>query len=601
MTRERTKRSLTVLALFALLLAGIPTSLADQNERNASAPDDNPHDSESEIAHGLNGFRIEEIGRPYPIPESLLADGEKVYSLSNWINQDLDKSELFTEAPSATTSGRACTPYQVGDITSVRLGGVPAPDGTQTLTAEVKAVTANAAFIVETNTVISTADLNAFTSAWSNNIYPTISSIFAPLAGITDSDDNCQIEIFFYPMDGGGGTGGYQWDCNFNPATCGFDASEAREAIFVDSDDAGLAWARFVICHELQHLLHAMSDQGEAIWLNEGFADLAGYLTYNDDNAFIGHFNSWSGQANHSIRMWNARQSDYGAGAAFAMYLYGIYGSDGIRSIFQNTANSVTSIEQLAANQASNLIGYEINDIIANFTAAMVIDSADYDFPNAALGSTCAGTTYCKLQLTDQTASWASEYVSSNTQIEGWGVKAYKFIPPVSATGSTLSMQFEAGQDMFEARLVAHNTNTGNWDMTPIAFTNKIGPTSLNEFGTTYDQAYAIAWWASAGPNQPNDDKRCTDAQGDTQYPLSICPYGLTDLRIRASLISDPATVMFNANATHDADMDQEADTYVGQILAQTAAYYEKKILRVEALDSNDNVVDQFQEQIEIR
>ena len=158
---------------------------------------------------------------------------------------------------------------------------------------------------MEVGVSIPLTTLNDIATTWDNTIEPTVTNYFG---SIPDIDDTCTVELLILAIDGGGGIGGY-----FNPGL-----SSSREIIFMDSDD--LSWRNTIISHEFAHLLHSARDPGEYLWIDEGAADMASYLTFGLTNTLTGHANSWTESSNLSVRWWNQRIGDYGAG--FLMMLY---------------------------------------------------------------------------------------------------------------------------------------------------------------------------------------------------------------------------------------------------------------------------------------
>ena len=109
-----------------------------------------------------------------------------------------------------------------------------------TVTATVEKISTNSAIFVENGVIISSTTLNDITSTWESTIYPTDTTYFG---NPPDVDNNCQIEILIFQIDGGG-IGGY-----FDP-----NIASQREIMFIDSGD--LSWRNTIIAHEFQHLLH---------------------------------------------------------------------------------------------------------------------------------------------------------------------------------------------------------------------------------------------------------------------------------------------------------------------------------------------------------
>ena len=65
-------------------------------------------------------------------------------------------------------------------------------------------VSANSAILVENGQIISSTTLNDIASTWESTIFPTVATYFGTPP---DIDNNCQIELAFIAVDGGGGAG----------------------------------------------------------------------------------------------------------------------------------------------------------------------------------------------------------------------------------------------------------------------------------------------------------------------------------------------------------------------------------------------------------
>ena len=144
-----------------------------------------------------------------------------------------------------------------------------------------------------------------------------------------DVDNNCQIEVVIYAIDGAYNIGGY-----FAPGM-----SASREAIFIDIDDAPLSWSRVILAHELQHLMHNALDPYENLWIDEGAADMAAFLCFGGSSTLYGHVNAWTSASELSVRWWNQRPADYGGGFIFLLYLADhLGGGPAIRNLVQDSS-----------------------------------------------------------------------------------------------------------------------------------------------------------------------------------------------------------------------------------------------------------------------
>ena len=308
-----------------MLLASIsPIALANSSIDNSEA---------SVSAGNLENFDPSTEGNKYLFSN----ETDPIYSATShlkkqWIEEGypnlvLPFSQSYTNSKSST---RNCTnEWSQGDTDTV-------PTSSGNIDATVQKVSSNAAIFIENGKILSATTLNDIASTFESTIYPTDTSYFG---SIPDVDNNCQLEIVILGIDGSGGIGGY-----FAPGI-----SSQRESVFVDVDD--MSWRNTILAHELQHLLHNARDPYENLWIDEGAADMAAYLCFGVTDTLAGHANEWAQNANMSVRWWNQRIADYGAGFMFLMYLADkLGGGNAILSLVADTATGGAGIENLAAN-----------------------------------------------------------------------------------------------------------------------------------------------------------------------------------------------------------------------------------------------------------
>ena len=116
--------------------------------------------------------------------------------------------EMVVEPSMARSASRACTPHAVGDNLNVNTAGGQ-------ISAYVAKTTTSVAFIVQSGRTLSSTVLNNLASTWDSTIYPTMTTYYGKdyfdgngLAP-PDVDNNCQVQIVIYDIDGAYNTGGY--------------------------------------------------------------------------------------------------------------------------------------------------------------------------------------------------------------------------------------------------------------------------------------------------------------------------------------------------------------------------------------------------------
>jgi len=435
------------------------------------------------------------------------------------------------------------------------------------VSATVKKISANSAIFVEDGVVIPSTTLNDITSTWESTIYPTDTTYFGTAP---DVDNNCQIEILIFQIDGGGGIGGY-----FDP-----NVANQREIMFVDSGD--LSWRNTIIAHEFQHLLHNARDPFEYIWLDEGAADMAAYLCFGVTNTISGHANEWSQNANMSVRWWNQRIADYGGSFMFVMYLSDkLGGGTAISRLVADTATGGVGVENLARNPepGSTAIGTTMSDIFANFTAAVSLDSAQgaFGFSNIAMTAGCVTGFICKVQMSGYQDQWQSTWVSPSQELEGWGMRAYKF---AGGTGAPLNLMVQPTNFGVTGTVMIKDSATGSWTMDRLRIDSATGAGTalVHGFGNTSSEVWVIVWYESQVTDCDYNFASCGITTGS--YPT-------TDIVVQAGLITSPAEVDIIEVTTFDRDENNLDDSVQIDLQVTSDAFFEIIEVTFEAFVNN--------------
>ncbi|MFL2532993.1 MAG: hypothetical protein CND01_02975 [Marine Group II euryarchaeote MED-G34] len=463
---------------------------------------------------------------------------------------------------------RACeNAWSQGDT-----GNVSTASGSVSVT--VQKISANSAILVENGQIISSTTLNDIASTWESTIYPTVTTYFG---SPPDVDNNCQIEIVLIAIDGAGGTGGY-----FSPGI-----SSVRESVFVDVDD--MSWRNTILAHEFEHLLHNSRDPYEYLWIDEGAADMAAYLAFGVTSTLTGHANEWSQDSSLSVRWWNGRIADYGAGFMFLMYLADkLGGGAAIQRLVADTATGGAGIENLAQNPetGATYIGTTMSEIFANFSAAVALDSAQgaFGFTNLDLTSGCIAAYICKAQMSGYNDQWVNDWNSSSQNIEGWGMRAYKF---AQGSGAPLNMMVQPTQFGFEGAIMARDAVTGTWSMSSLRIDSGTGAGTglVHGFGNTTDEVWLLTWYESMVTDCDYNYVSCGITTGS--YPTA-------SLTVHAGLITDPAEVSIDTIDSFDRDEDGLDDSVRIDLEVESNAFFEILEVTVEAYVNNsvsDSVV----------
>ena len=521
------------------------------------------------LYYSLDDFDPMVNGKPYLFAGE---EGELIFSATRHLKQQwIDEGypglvmpfEENSTSSSARTSGRACenawTAGQTGTVTT---------SGGQ-IQVSAMHVTTNAVLLIENGQSVSSTTLNNIGSTWETTIFPTNTNYFG---NAPDVDNNCQIEIVIYAIDGGANIGGY-----FMPSM-----SSTREIIYVDVDD--LSWRNTILAHEFVHLLHNARDPFEYLWIDEGNADMAAFLCFGASNAVIGHANAWTQNASGSVRWWNQRIGDYGAGFMFMLFLAdNLGGGSAIRQLVTDTLTGGQGIVDLAQTlgNSGTPIGTTMSDIFANFTASVTLDhgtQAEFGLDNIDMYETCGGNQFCRLQLSGSNLNWGSMWQSGPHDLEGWGVHAFRFL---DGTGSPLNIMIQPSELGFAGTILTHDAAAGTWAMERLRFDpiTGIGTALVPSFGNITDDVYLIVWYESGVDDCDYTSPNCA-FPGGAEYPIA-------SFDVMAGLITQPAEIMVSQEITADRDEDETLDTVEATVEVTSSAFYEVLDVEVKAYENN--------------
>jgi len=367
----------------------------------AAAAQSNESDTYEAVPYNAGGVIIGDIsefdaqdGREYLfIEEDEIVVSASPFMKSKWVEAGMPGVDEILMQPSTSgrSSARACSPHVVGDTLTVPTSG-------GSVDTYVAKTTVSVAFLVQVGRIFLFIVLNNLAQTWDQIIYPTMTTYYGKDyqdgRGLAppDKDNNCQVQIVIYDIDGAYNIGGY-----FSPSF-----AVSREAVFVDYADVTLTWGKSILAHELEHLLHNAQDPYENLWIDEGNADVAIYLCFGADSTLTGHVNAWTTSPDLSVRWWNQRIADYGAGYMFTMYLAEhLGGGPAVRQLVQDSATGGQGVVNLALSPQSGQsgkVGTIMSEIFANFSIAATLDSDQgiWGYPNLQLTQACVSGSFCR-------------------------------------------------------------------------------------------------------------------------------------------------------------------------------------------------------------
>jgi len=115
---------------------------------------------------------------------------------------------------------------------------------------------------------------------------------------------------------------------------------------FINDGDSRPLLYEGVLAHEFEHMIHFDVDPDEPSWVDEGLADLAGYLCgYGHPESHLAYymFYHWA----TPLTFWGGGLEDYGASYLFQLYLYEKFGGlDFVMDLVKEQANGIEGIEK---------------------------------------------------------------------------------------------------------------------------------------------------------------------------------------------------------------------------------------------------------------
>jgi hypothetical protein len=229
--------------------------------------------------------------------------------------------------------------------------------------------------------VISHAQLEYMLDEFDNNMYPTVADVFGEPLPRGDEGQKTWTLIFNIRDES-------YYDCDQTSYIAGyFSASESAEnnknIMHIDSYDWGNRVGPDVerpflyegtFAHEFEHLVHFDIDPDEPSWVDEGLADLSGFLCgYGHSSGHIAYYMVYHPFT--ALTFWGSGLEDYGASYLFQLYLFEHFGgAPFISALVQEQANGIEGIENtLAAFRYKE----SFDEIFDNWTIANYIDDTE--------------------------------------------------------------------------------------------------------------------------------------------------------------------------------------------------------------------------------
>ncbi len=198
-------------------------------------------------------------------------------------------------------------------------------------------------FWVEAGLSLSAADLWPVGQRLDRELYPRLTALFGrePGPGI---DGELPIHIV-HLTDFDTEELGYFDSSDQYPREI-FGYSNQVDGIYINMSELRVGERLYygTLVHEIQHLLHWLSDSNETTWLDEGLAQVAEVYTGLDTFTVIDYleepnlqFNSWSVEEDRVY-------AHYASAALFGLYFWEQLGDDALRDLFQHPGDGLAAV-----------------------------------------------------------------------------------------------------------------------------------------------------------------------------------------------------------------------------------------------------------------
>ncbi len=231
---------------------------------------------------------------------------------------------------------------------------------------------------------ISTTQLTNLLTEFDTNIYPTVTGIFGPLGLRGDPEDAHKVWVLIHNI---------RDESYYDPAQTSYVAGyfsasensiENKNMFHIDSYDwenrVGPDGARPYLyegtfAHEFEHMVHFDQDPDEPSWVDEGLADLAGYLCgYGHSSGHLAYYLVYHDTT--ALTFWGGGLEDYGASYLFQLYLYEKYGGVAfVSALVQEQANGIEGIQNTLPT------GVLFDDVYEAWTIAVYLDDITLGSP----------------------------------------------------------------------------------------------------------------------------------------------------------------------------------------------------------------------------
>jgi immune inhibitor A len=441
---------------------------------------------------------------------------------------------------------------------------------TLTVSARMRYATPHVYFWVDTSVTASDAEIRTVVDTFENEIYSTNRDFFGSewSPGI-DGDPHLYI---LWARGLGSNVAGYYSTADEVP-TQAHKYSNQHEMFYMNADAMVLTedYVMSVLAHEFEHMIHWNNDANEEGWVDEGFAELAvtlnGYDVGGADVVYLNdpdiQLNSWSDINSDDV------SAHYGGSFLFMNYFLGRFGRQATQALVRNPANGLAGLDdvvsQLNLTNASGTGALTVEDVMADFGAALLLQDADFEdgrfgfkeYPNASGVGSIAEISSCPSDIqTEKVSQFGFDYYAIGCDgaftIYFAGATTQKALPKDPQDGKyyvwgnrgdksdmTLTRAFDlpGGKDATLAFDAWYDIEE-DWDYAYVEVSTDGGKTwtmQRTKYGTDSDpQGNSYGWgWTGASEDQTNS--------GWVTESVDLSAYAGKKVLVRFEYITDAA------------------------------------------------------------
>jgi hypothetical protein len=191
-------------------------------------------------------------------------------------------------------------------------------------------------------------------------------------------DNDPKVYILFYDFDVN--SDGFFWFFDEYPDGTFEYASNECEVVYINDSDFDVAgeYLLAVLAHEFEHMIHWNHDEDEALWVDEGCAELAMWFYGNPDN--ISGFNT---NPNDPLVTWGSTWTDYIQTYLWTLYFYEQYGGiPAIREVVRQPLNSIAGYDAVLDTVGSSAAFTDVfgDWVVANFLDDTTLADGRYGY-----------------------------------------------------------------------------------------------------------------------------------------------------------------------------------------------------------------------------